>query len=39
LNLFCCRPRADWNFVTELERLLEAQTVQVRRIDRPYQHA
>src|SRR5262249_21717538 len=38
LNLFCCRPRADWDFVEQLERLLDARTVHVRRIDRPYQH-
>jgi len=39
LNLFCCRPRADWDFVEQLEQLLNARTVQVRRIDRPYEHA
>jgi len=38
LNLFCCRPRADWDFVEQLERLLDARTVHVRRIDRPYKN-
>src|SRR5918995_958895 len=35
LNLFCCRPRADWDFESELARRLGATSVQVRRIDRP----
>ena len=36
LNLFCCRPRADWDFEAELARRLGATSVQVRRIERPY---
>lgn len=36
LNLFCCRPRADWKFDEYLRRCFGAASVQVRRIDRPY---
>jgi S-adenosylmethionine decarboxylase len=36
LNLFCCRPRRDWNFADELSRRLGAGHVHVRCIDRPY---
>jgi S-adenosylmethionine decarboxylase len=36
LNLFCCRPRASWNFEGELARRLGASEVKVRLIDRPY---
>jgi len=36
LNLFCCRPRSDWDFVHQMQALVEAQTVNVRRLDRPY---
>jgi S-adenosylmethionine decarboxylase len=36
LNLFCCRPRNDWDFAGELARRLGASAVQVRRIDRAY---
>lgn len=36
LNLFCCRQRPDWDFAAELQALLGAQTVNVRRLDRPY---
>jgi len=38
LNLFCCRPRADWDFSGQLRELLGARTVHVRRLDRPYGH-
>jgi S-adenosylmethionine decarboxylase len=36
LNLFCCRPRTDWDFAAELGRRLGAEHVQVRRIERAY---
>ena len=36
LNLFCCRPRPEWDFARHLKQLLGAQTVSVRRLDRPY---
>src|SRR5262249_41577833 len=36
LNLFCCRPRPEWDFVRHLQQLVGAHTVSVRRIDRPY---
>jgi S-adenosylmethionine decarboxylase len=36
LNLFCCRPRREWNFHPALERLLGASSVKVRRLERAY---
>ncbi|MGH9627977.1 MAG: S-adenosylmethionine decarboxylase [Bryobacteraceae bacterium] len=36
LNLFCCRPREEWDFAGCLKRLLHAESVRVRRVDRPY---
>jgi S-adenosylmethionine decarboxylase len=36
LNIFCCRPRAEWNFTPYLKREFAATAVNVRRIDRPY---
>ena len=36
LNLFCCRPRADYDFEGELARRLGAASVHIRRIERPY---
>src|SRR3954464_13851460 len=36
LNLFCCRPRAEWDFAGRLRAVLGAHTVNVRRLDRPY---
>jgi S-adenosylmethionine decarboxylase len=36
LNLFCCRPRPEWNFESALRACLGAESVQVRRIERPY---
>jgi len=38
LNLFCCRVRPDWDFETNLKQEFAAQTVQVRRLERPYQN-
>ena len=36
LNLFCCRPRPDWDFAGQLAARLGAAAVTVRRVDRPY---
>jgi S-adenosylmethionine decarboxylase len=36
LNIFCCRPRAEWNFGEYLKREFQASAVYVRRIERPY---
>jgi S-adenosylmethionine decarboxylase len=36
LNIFCCRPRAEWNFSAYLKHEFGAHAVNVRRIDRPY---
>ncbi|ABF39111.1 putative S-adenosylmethionine decarboxylase proenzyme [Candidatus Koribacter versatilis Ellin345] len=36
LNLFCCRPRPNWDFVGELQVRLGADRVNVRRVERPY---
>ncbi|MBI3667078.1 MAG: S-adenosylmethionine decarboxylase [Acidobacteria bacterium] len=37
LNVFCCRPRPDWDFEGNLKREFAATVVRVQRIDRPYQ--
>src|SRR5438067_5373433 len=36
LNLFCCRPRPEWDFRTCLEQAFGATTVNIRRLERPY---
>lgn len=36
LNLFCCRPRREWDFTGYLERAFGARRVTVRRLDRAY---
>ncbi len=36
LNIFCCRPRPEWDFAACLQRDFAASSVRVRRIDRPY---
>ena len=36
LNLFCCTPRATWDWESRLAVLLGAQTVQVRVLTREY---
>ena len=36
LNLFCCRPRPDWNFTGALEHTFSAAEVSVQKIDRLY---
>lgn len=37
LNVFCCRPRADFHFESDLRTAFQATSVQVRRIERHYQ--
>ena len=37
LNLFCCVPRAEWDFETVLRRLFDARSVSLRRLQRPYE--
>ena len=36
LNLFCCKPRPDWDFRGYLEREFGASSVRVRKLERPY---
>ncbi len=36
LNLFCCVPRAEWDFDPVLRQLFGANAVSVRRLQRPY---
>ena len=36
LNVFCCRPRPEWDFEAALRRELGAAAVNVRKVDRPY---
>jgi S-adenosylmethionine decarboxylase len=36
LNLFCCRPRTEWDFESYLKREFHARMVHVRRLERPY---
>ena len=36
LNLFCCRPRARWDFESRLRSILAASQVEVRYLERPY---
>jgi S-adenosylmethionine decarboxylase len=36
LNLFCCVPRAEWDFSGMLRQMLAASSVQVRQVVRPY---
>ena len=37
LNLFCCVPRVEWDFETVLRQLFDADSVAVRRLQRPYE--
>jgi len=37
LNLFCCVPRSEWDFETILRQLFAANSVSVRRLQRPYE--
>lgn len=39
LNLFCCRPRAEWDFSGGLARAVGAERVAVRRLERAYADA
>ncbi|HEX7137628.1 MAG TPA: S-adenosylmethionine decarboxylase [Vicinamibacterales bacterium] len=39
LNLFCCRPRPDWDFSQHLRSRVGARTVNIRRLERPYREA
>jgi S-adenosylmethionine decarboxylase len=39
LNLFCCRPRDDWDFDGALRRLFGASSVRLRRLERPFDGA
>jgi hypothetical protein len=34
LNIFCCAPRAEWNFEGVFQRLFEAKSVTVRQLSR-----
>ncbi len=36
LNLFCCRPRPEWDFASHLRSQFAARAVSVRRLERPY---
>ncbi|MCU1284293.1 MAG: S-adenosylmethionine decarboxylase related protein [Acidobacteriales bacterium] len=36
LNLFCCKPRPDWDFATYLKTHFAADSVEVRRLERAY---
>lgn len=36
LNVFCCRPRPDWDFGAYLREEFGAESVRVRRVERPY---
>ena len=38
LNLFCCKERPEWDFAACLQRDFCAESVRVRRIERPYRH-
>jgi S-adenosylmethionine decarboxylase len=37
LNLFCCVPRAAWDFETVLRQFFHAHSVTVRQLQRPYE--
>src|SRR5271155_1324766 len=36
LNLFCCKPRDEWDFARNLRTMFAAEDVEVRRIERIY---
>jgi S-adenosylmethionine decarboxylase len=36
LNLFCCVPRAEWDFSSQLAHIVHASSVTVRSVARPY---
>lgn len=37
LNLFCCVPRDEWDFESALKELFAADSVSIRRLQRPYE--
>jgi len=37
LNLFCCVPRAEWDFEAALRQLFAAKSISLRRLQRPYE--
>ena len=37
LNLFCCVPRDEWDFESVLKDLFDADSVSIRRLQRPYE--
>jgi S-adenosylmethionine decarboxylase len=37
LNLFCCVPRTEWNFEAALREIFSADSVTVRKLQRPYE--
>jgi S-adenosylmethionine decarboxylase len=39
LNLFCCRPRPEWDYVERLGAMFGASRVAVRSLERPYADA
>jgi S-adenosylmethionine decarboxylase len=39
LNLFCCVPRAEWDFSTHLREIFSAESVTIRTVVRPYSEA
>jgi S-adenosylmethionine decarboxylase len=36
LNVFCCRPRPEWDFQSCLRETFGASAIHVRRLERPY---
>jgi S-adenosylmethionine decarboxylase len=36
LNLFCCRPRPEWDYAAHLREMFGAEEVSVRALERPY---
>jgi S-adenosylmethionine decarboxylase len=36
LNLFCCRPRPEWDYAAHLREMFGAEEVSVRAMERPY---
>jgi S-adenosylmethionine decarboxylase len=37
LNVFCCRPRSEWDFEGEMQLEFGATSVEVRRVERNYE--
>ena len=36
LNLFCCKPRTEWDFTANLKLEFRAESVEIRRLERHY---